>query len=407
MKDWLDKKYMSKKVLMFGTYPIVSAQHGGQKRVEAILDQYKRSGFKAKYVGVFDSRFYPEHTADDIPIHFEGDLTPLQIYASDMLAGKAIGQRQDTKAKVLGMIRDFKPDIIEVEQCFPYMGLKQVLNEIGWKGQLIYSSQNIEYELKAAILDDSEVEKDEQRQAVSELTALEKELTRSADLVVACTESDLQKYESMGARATVCAPNGIKKQKADHDTVAKWRQTLGSMQVNHPIIFVGSAHPPNVQGFMEMIGSKFGFLPPDTRIFIIGGVSDLIKQRLEEDYRGFCAPLRLEYLGRTSDKDLTALLSLAEIIILPITEGGGSNLKTAEAILSRKKVVTTQKALRSYDQYVALPNIYSAVDGEGFRNAITKALHEDIALTPEQTKLSETVQWDYTLKQMMEKVKTI
>ncbi len=106
-----------------------------------------------------------------------------------------------------------------------------------------------------------------------------------------------------------------------------------------------------------------------------------------------------------SEESLGALLKIADIILLPITEGGGSNLKTAEALIANKKIVATPHALRSFEWAEDLPNIRIAKTKKQFTAAILDSLRTDfVERSPRQSELVKQVLWTNQLKQLQAKV---
>src|SRR4051794_36685524 len=112
-------------------------------------------------------------------------------------------------------------------------------------------------------------------------------------------------------------------------------------------------------GFVEMVGKDSSFLPEGNKIVLAGGISEYFRATYQgQKYVKFWK--NILPLGFLSEEHLTGLLAQSDIILLPITSGGGSNLKTAEAILSGKKIVATNFAFCGFEKYARLPNIYIA-----------------------------------------------
>jgi hypothetical protein len=55
---------------------------------------------------------------------------------------------------------------------------------------------------------------------------------------------------------------------------------------------------------------------------------------------------------------------------------GGSNLKTAEALLADKPVVCTEYALRSFEEFSDNPNLNIAISSDDFVEKISKVLSD-------------------------------
>ena len=132
-----------------------------------------------------------------------------------------------------------------------------------------------------------------------------------------------------------------------------------------------------------MVGPSLGYLPPDARIVVAGGVTNLISQC--ERY-GPASPVngnRLHLITETvGDDDMAALLHLAQAILLPITSGGGSNLKTVEALLTGRPIVAASYAFRGVEEFAALPRVHLCDTAAEFQAAVQRLLMQ--ATTPRQ-----------------------
>jgi glycosyltransferase involved in cell wall biosynthesis len=92
---------------------------------------------------------------------------------------------------------------------------------------------------------------------------------------------------------------------------------------------------------------------------------------------------------------------LSTIVLLPIVETGGSNLKTAEAILSGKIVIATSIALRGYEEFKDEPYIIIANTPDDFKSAIKKCLRKDFSYTFSSDRTGEKYKkllWNHSLE---------
>jgi hypothetical protein len=401
---------IKKRVLVVGTYPIKNPAHGGQKRVAAIVEEYRKVFSHVKYVAVFVREHYPQYSSDDI--YLTGDLAQRVLHdrlTSDIQVGEAIANDPKVRRQVERMLQTFKPDIIEIEQVFPYMGLEKVLKDLGMTPKIVHSSHNVEVAIKDEVLTIANAPQKEIDRALKTIEKTETKLAKTADLVVAVSQEDGEWYEKHGSDSYVLAPNGIAAPTFTESGVQHWKNIFEKEKIRQTVVFIGSAHMPNMQGIRQMIGFRLGFLPPDTRLILAGGAGKHLQLHFDsDDIRDLTFWRRAISAGIISEDHLSGLIKMADVILLPIVKGGGSNLKTAEAILSGKKVVGTSFAFRGYEQYMDLANIWIADTPDGFKKAIVEALNTPLKeRTKKEEKLAEQVQWHYCLQEMINTVKEL
>jgi hypothetical protein len=142
-------------------------------------------------------------------------------------------------------------------------------------------------------------------------------------------------------------------------------------------LFVASGHPPNANGFLELTAPDLSFLSPAERIVVVGGVAG----QIEGDQRflrgGGINNARIELLGVRDAGTLSALIELADVVILPILEGGGTNIKTAEALYNRKSIVATPFAFRGFEHFKHSRNVRLAENPADFQDLLVKALRSE------------------------------
>lgn len=167
------------------------------------------------------------------------------------------------------------------------------------------------------------------------------------------------------------APNGIAPWTAKAEVLESWKARLPESPW---ILYVASAHPPNFKGFNECLGSSLACIPPDSKLVVVGSVCEHLESTLRDSRWGQLNLSRLKLLYMLPDDDLDAVKTLAHAFLLPIPHGGGSNIKTAEAIYSGKYVVGTESAFRGFEQHLDLPEISVARTPNEFHAAIRKRL---------------------------------
>ena len=128
MKAHADIK--TKKILQLGIYPVKGASHGGPKRARAIADFYRQQGVTSKYVGVYSKATHFSLSPSDIRVSSETDSKIIDNRnLEDIICGKAIYDDEKVRKKLMKLIDSYKPDYIQVEQLYPYLGLRKLMSE--------------------------------------------------------------------------------------------------------------------------------------------------------------------------------------------------------------------------------------------------------------------------------------
>jgi glycosyltransferase involved in cell wall biosynthesis len=364
------------KILQLGTYPIKRPQHGGQRRVSALRSAYRAAGLEAEYLAVYHPGAFSPATVGrhDIPI---GPVTRARIarspYLEDVFAGESLLHDQECRERFLSFWRRFRPDVVAFEHPYLWASLRRLIEDGALpRCPVIYSSQNVESDMKAEIYAHT-LPPAERRPAAEKVRQVEDDLARHCDVLVAVHHHDAERLRRAG-KPCLLMPNGGEVQKVPGSARRKWARRLSDSR-RRRALFVGSNHLPNYQGFAQLLGPALGYLPPGTELLIVGGVCNLF--RASPLCTGPLAGVnesRMRLLGCLPDGDLAALIELSQLVLLPITSGGGSNLKTVEALLSGKPIVGTRYAFRAYEDFAACGRVTLADEPAAFKRALREQL---------------------------------
>jgi len=384
-------------VVLFTTYPIVQPRSGGQIRAAAIAQAYDAGGFRVIPIAVTEAGAFPrlEHGRDDLefplddPRAFAGG--PMLPQSNDLQAGRYLAA-DDALFKRLVKKLPTRVDAFHLEQpwLLPAVTKLKALPRFA-SARVVYGSQNVEAPLREAICQQLGVAG---APVVAAVQTLEREACRVADLTLAVSESDEVALRSMGARRVLRASNGIHTSKTSLSVVAKWQASLKHRRV---ALFVGSAHPPNAAGFVQAFGDAMGFLPPDCCIVAAGRVGVRLREHYEATRYAALNLSRLVITGEVEADDLGALKAIAEVYLLPIFEGGGSNIKTSEAILSGRPIIATSTSLRGFERYTTLPDLTIADSREAFVAALRSAFTSKPRPTASMDTRRTELLWQNTL----------
>jgi len=386
------------RVLVLGSYPAVNPRHGGQVRLSSIVAAYRARGFQVAQASFFPAHdFYtqsalgPADVALPVPALHSWRGKP-NAFVEDLAAGDVAAA--DTRALADLERHAGKVDFLHLEQPW-LLPVVHKLRERGAIGnfELVYGSQNIEHELKRAILHQHHAAEEEEISGA--VLALERRCAQEAAVVAAVTNEDAQALSAWTSSPVVLAGNGVTPWHSDESARTRWRERIGPGPF---ALYVASAHPPNIQGLCESFGASLAGLSPVQRIVLAGHVGEFVVQT---EWFQRWQPLnerRTVTLGVLDIDALSAVRDLAHTFLLPVTSGGGSNLKTAEALYSGRHVVATPLAMRGFEHLSDLPGLRIVQPGADFAAAVSRSLGEpQPAQDALATQRRESLGWPQTL----------
>ena len=390
---------MTARVLALGTFPIVRPIHGGQRRVAAFKQFYESHGAKYFHACIYNAAHYSgsDVNVDDWPLIVPPSDTGLANLIGDLMSGHQFESDEPTLKHFTDVLERINPDTLQLEHPFMWPLAKR-LREIsgGGKIRLVYSSHNVEAPLKREILASQGVPSELRRKVCAEIEEIEAELCQEADLIVCVSLDDRAHYCRFKAPAdVVIVPNGV-----DRPPPGSQQRTNEAIQRAFAgrrfVMTVGSAHPPNVDGICHYLAEGGIFcVPPVKSIAICGGVSHLLFQRSEYQQYFAANSVRVEFFPDLDDTDLWAIKHACHGVILPLRSGGGSNLKTAEALALGKWTVGTLVALRGYERLAGAEGVIIANDRSSFRHAMRDVLRRPpLQLTEGDRIAREALCWD-------------
>jgi len=391
-------------ILIFCTYPINNPRHGGQLRVRNIVDNYRTAGHDVNIIGVLGS---PDYESECGFLSFPSlDLLSTLIdnpfLMEDYALGELIINNDEYYEKLISKIK-IRPDLIQVEHPWLFAAAQKFQEKSAPTAKIIYSSHNIEWKLKQEITSVYFDAETADKNAVLIKTAETKAIT-SADAIVCVSESDAKWLKTQTDKKIVIAGNGVKPWQSDS---YGRKQASAIAQNSKYALYCASSHPPNITGFFNIFTGGFGSLKPDEKLVVVGGVGvAILKDRRLEGSAKLLE--KLVVAGSVSQGCLEGLLDGAHCIVLPLTQGGGTNLKTAEALWSGKYVVATSVAMRGFEKFIGGNGIQIADAPSQFKRAIRNAMGSlPFKLTEEELNLRRQVLWESCLSPLVELVGSI
>ena len=191
----------------------------------------------------------------------------------------------------------------------------------------IYNSYNIEFKLASQILCNSI-----SSSAADFVRYLENELVDNAKLVLATCR------EEVGVFIEEFAINPDKARTAPNGFEPVSQQRVNSEKSKKPFaVFMGSAHPPNVEAAYFILNKLAPHLP-ELDFHLIGSVcKSFDNQKL---------PYNVKIDGFVSEEIKTKLLSTCTVALNPMFAGAGTNLKMLDYMAVAAPIVTTQVGAR-------------------------------------------------------------
>jgi hypothetical protein len=234
---------------------------------------------------------------------------------------------------------------------------------------------------------------------------VETELAQAADVIWAVSEADATRLRELGqrTRGVYVFGNGVGLPDIDPSQATQWaRAHLPALPF---ATFISSYHLPNAVGFFAMLSDSMAFLPPDAQLVIAGGICNYLTEAPEFVRWRDINQSRTRLLGVVEDVGIAALRQQAHVFVLPIVSGGGSNIKTAEALISGHYVLCTSTAMRGFDAYAQAPGVFVEDDPARFRARLAELLYQPaLALSPQDLEQRRQLLWENTLAGMGEQL---
>jgi glycosyltransferase involved in cell wall biosynthesis len=381
-------------ILVLTTYPVDAALHGGQLRVRQIAETYRRAGHRVQVAGVLGSENYrPAPGFAPFPGY---ELLSRYVENPFLMEDFAIGAclaDSDERLALLAAQVNLSPDVVHVEQPWLFDAAQGLLERQGWRACLVYSSQNVEHRLKRNILASyfgpAHVE-----HCVRLVEAAERRAAEQADGVICVSDEDRAWLQPIIGRPPLVAPNGVSPRSADEAGRAAAATITGDYRF---ALYCASAHPPNLEGFFELFGGGFGSLAPDQRLVVAGGAGKAIPD--DPRFRRSALLIERSLLpGYVTDACLAGLLEAAHCIVLPVTQGGGTNLKTAEALWAGKPIVATSLAFRGFEEFAVTEGVHICDTSAAFKRTLREIMAASHpALSDSERQRRRVVLWEACL----------
>lgn len=389
------------KIVTLSTYPFDTPRHGGQHRLANIVAEYKRARHAVHSIGILGADHYAP-SAGFLPYPTPGILGSY-LDNTFLMEDWAIGRwaaSDDGGYAALAALVPAGVDVLHVEQPWLFEFALRYAAQGRRRVRIVYGSQNIEYRLKEEIVA-SYLGPKHARDCAERVQACELAALGAADLVCTVSQGDADWSRQHTKAPVVLAPNGVAARTCAPEDLTAANKLTGHRKY---ALYCASAHPPNIVGFYDLFGAGIGCLAPNERLVVAGSAGPaILSAPLARKTPGLTRHLACS--GEISEGALSALLQLAHALVLPITHGGGTNLKTAEALWSGHHIVATSVAMRGFETFAKDRGVTVADDPVQFRTALRLAMAAPpLALTPAERDARRIVLWESCLRALVNHV---
>lgn len=392
------------RILQLSTHATLVPTHGGQLRSHHIGRVLEQHGFDLRRLAFVprgpDDLDDPREPIIDIGVgrmpFWNSDtyisFGPWRVWLGDYLATGAALRTPEVLAEFDARVRAAAPDVILLEHPWTWPLLARLDEIRSGAVRLVYSSQNVEMLHKRRMSEAEGVMPPDD--VLKGVEALEKELVAHAVGVSACTRADADAFRAWGASRVVVAPNGGVRRVRDHLLdVLPW-----PLEARDAFAFVvGGAYPPNVSGFVDLVAPALAMLRPNQKVAVAGKMAQPVAQALAGLGQASLMDERLVLLGPVDEFCLDCLIANAHVIVLPIRYGGGSNLKTAEALLAGRPIVAAEAAMRGFEDFCDSLRVALADDAKTFGRAMMAALDQPFAASRHDEPALGRLLWESTI----------
>lgn len=287
-----------------------------------------------------------EHIADQARVNAQ-----FHVSADDIVASRHCTTNPWLQA-IYRVLRQSARCIV-VEHCY-MAGVP-----LSWGDRFIYSSQNNETTLKQRLLEWHPLNAD----LVAEVERIERLAVEYSAATIAVSQEDAESLVK-GKRAAgpvIVVRNGAAFP-ASGEAVERSKQDLGQRIGDQAVVFLGSAHLPNVDA-ARFIVDRLAPALPEVRFHLLGSVCNCLAK----------VPTNVHLWGVVDELTKSAVMQSCALALNPMQSGSGSNVKLADYLGNGLFVVTTDFGQRGYPASVQL-HVKIAPADDRFAEAVRSVL---------------------------------
>lgn len=359
------------RILQVTTYDVERPDHGGKLRSH----QIRRSLRKRFDVQTLSFEWSDHVDTSTLAVKLDQahwDACGIDGTLSDWGICSFLETDEACYRQVRALIGRYEPDAVLIEQPFLWPLIERFLCDgvLGHGARVIYSSHNVEIDMKRKIYQDT-YPPDVASRHVAHVDAIERGVIRACSAAIAVSASDAAYV------AEICPEKPLRVYFNGHSRLVstaedcKWQARFASQSRNW--VYVASWHPPNINGLRDLVGALATLgNRNDCALWVLGSVGN----GLEATTPGFDATAYpwLHIVGPVSGEDIDSAILCSSGVVLPVWEGGGSNLKTAQALLSGKCVLGSEFSFRGFEHCMEEAGVSLTRDADGLARLVVNTI---------------------------------
>lgn len=336
-----------RKIVVVSTYRVHPPRGGGQYRTLHVAQELARDA-DVRIISL--GRPHESRTVTDIGSGLREICIPRTAgqYERAVALQKQLGVSADDIANIHdwaenpAFVHTLTEELAQADLVItshPY--LYYAVRDSGFKGSHWHDTHNVEQELKAAMLPDS----DEGRRCLELVMTVERDCSTAADLVLTCSQEDAQRFSSLyGVVPEACrvVANGVAMSAVSQAVSTAQRRELKrqlGLDDGPVLLCMASLHGPNIESLPLLV--RCAEMLTSGCILLTGSLcSHPAAQNL---------PANIRCLGVLDEEAKQLVLQVADLALNLVTTGSGTNLKMLEYAAWGVPIITTPFGNRGLD----------------------------------------------------------
>jgi glycosyltransferase involved in cell wall biosynthesis len=332
-------------ILVLDTQPIDPPVGGGRLR---LIGLYHNLGsvLSTHYIGTYDwpgEKFRDHYLSNtlrevDIPLsneHFVESRKWQERVGGKTIIDSLFPKLAHKSPQFVDYVRNevSKASVVIFSHPWVYPLVKDLLDKR--TQTVIYDSHNVEGYLKYTLLNDGSYG----TEIVREVVQLEAELCHFADIILACSQDDIEmfsKFYNVPVTKMRVVPNGVFTEKikpVNNEEKKKSKKQL-VLEENMISIFIGSNYAPNIEA-CEFIIKELAQNFQEMTFIIAGGVGEGVNKQ------ALIGINNVRITGFLTEQEKLLYLTASDIAINPMMSGSGTNIKMFDYMAAGLPIITT------------------------------------------------------------------